>query len=138
MKPDWDRLAQEAHPSVFIADINCSEEVDLCKDEGIGGYPTIKVYKDGLEDTYSDGRDYDSLRFFVDDQLAQKCDIKDAANTCSAKAIKYILKWNGQGGLKKELVRLENIATKMMTAELRMWLRERIMILKQLHVKEEL
>jgi thioredoxin-like negative regulator of GroEL len=138
MKPDWDRLAVEAHPSVFIADVNCSDEVELCKDEGIEGYPTIKVYKDGLEDKYGDARDYDSLRFFVDDKLAQKCDIADAANTCSPKAIKYISKWEGQVGLKKEIVRLENMATKMMTAELRTWLRERIIILKQLNVKEEL
>jgi hypothetical protein len=31
MKPDWDKLADEAHPSVFIADVNCSDEADLVK-----------------------------------------------------------------------------------------------------------
>lgn len=47
MKPDWDRLAEEAHSSVFIADVNCSDEEDLCKENAVSGYPTIKVFKDG-------------------------------------------------------------------------------------------
>jgi thioredoxin-like negative regulator of GroEL len=140
MKPDWDRLAEEAHPSVFIADINCSLETQLCLEEGIDGFPTIKVYKDGSEDTYSDGRDFNSLKAFIDEQLAQKCVASKAAETCSRKAITYISKWNeqDQDSLKIETIRLERMAAKSMTADLKAWLRERIIILKQLTAKDEL
>lgn len=140
MKPDWDRLAEEAHPSVFIADIDCSQETQICLEEGIDGFPTIKVYKDGSEDTYNDGRDFNSLKTFVDEQLAQKCLATKAAETCSRKAIKYITKWNEQDkeNRKKEIIRLEGMAAKSMTTDLKTWLRERIIILKQITDKDEL
>lgn len=35
MKPDWDKLAEESHSSVFIADVNCSNEDKLCQDNGV-------------------------------------------------------------------------------------------------------
>ena len=140
MKPDWDRLAEEAHPSVFIADIDCSQETQICLEEGIDGFPTIKVYKDGSEDTYNDGRDFNSLKTFVDEQLAQKCLATKAAETCSRKAIKYITKWNEQDkeNRKKEIIRLEGMSAKSMTTDLKTWLRERIIILKQITDKDEL
>ena len=140
MKPDWDRLSEEAHPSVFIADLNCSDHADLCRDEEVVGYPTIKVYKDGSVDIYRDGRDYDSLRSFVYKNLAQKCDIANKAKTCSPKAVKYISKWEtkDRGSLKMEIDRLKTTATKVMTADLQVWLHERILILNQLRANEEL
>jgi thiol-disulfide isomerase/thioredoxin len=48
MKPDWDRLAESVHDSVFIADVNCSDEDDLCRENDVSGYPTIMVSKDSL------------------------------------------------------------------------------------------
>lgn len=31
MKPDWDRLAQEAPSDVFIADVHCEDQQDVSK-----------------------------------------------------------------------------------------------------------
>lgn len=140
MKPDWDRLSEEAHPSVFIADVNCEYEHDFCQNEGIEGFPTIRVYKDGSVDTYDGGRGFDALRSFVDTNLAQKCDIANVVGSCSPKATKYVSKWKSKDfdSIKNELIRLEIMVDKTMTADLKVWLRERIFILKQLVAKDEL
>lgn len=133
MKPDWDKLADEAHPSVFIADVNCSDEADLCQENGVQGYPTIKVYKDGEETPYNGGRSFEEMSSFVDENLAVKCDVSQPS-TCSDKSQKYIEKWQSKAetDVKKELARLQGMVGKDMTVELTRWLMERIIILKQI------
>lgn len=135
MKPAWDEVASEAHPSVFIADINCSDEEELCSENGVQGYPTIKVYKDGVVESYEGGRDVDSLKAFVDESLAVKCDVTNVKGSgCSEKAVDYIAKWSGKDrdALKKEHVRLAGMSGKSMKADLKQWMAERISILRQM------
>lgn len=140
MKPDWDRLADQAHPSVFIVDVNCATQTDLCNQVGVGGYPTIKVVRfdqDGrrsIED-YHGGREYDDLANFCATQLAKPCLVHDATSTCSAKAQAYIDKWQAREGdsIRQEQQRLQGMAqTAVMAPDLRTWLRERLEILQQL------
>jgi thioredoxin-like negative regulator of GroEL len=130
MKPDWDKLAIESHPSVFIADVNCSDEAELCKENGVQGYPTIKVYTDGEEAPYSGGRSFEETFSFVDENLAVKCNASQPS-TCSAKAQKYIEKWR-RGDVEKEIARLQGMIGRDMTLELKRWLKERLNILKQI------
>jgi protein disulfide-isomerase A6 len=139
MKPAWDEAAANAHSSVFIADVNCSDQEELCQENDVKGYPTIKVYKDGEVTDYSGGRTVDDIASYIDSELAAKCSIDNVAETCSEKAGPYLEKWKpkDQAGLKAELTRLEGMAGKKMTPELKQWLRERITILKQLVGKEE-
>lgn len=65
MKPAWDSLMKkyEDHPSVLVADIDCTSDggKPLCTQVGVRGYPTIK-YGDpeDLQD-YQGGRDEASL-----------------------------------------------------------------------------
>ena len=138
MKPAWDQLATEAHPSVFVADINCSEQEELCSEVGVQGYPTIKVYRGGADnvDDYKGGRTFSDLAEFVDSELAVKCDIKDPVESgCSDKAKDYITKWtakNDVAAVKKELERLSGMSGQSMKADLKKWLNERIAILNQL------
>jgi thioredoxin-like negative regulator of GroEL len=47
MKPAWDEVSAAAHSSVFLADVNCSDNEDLCSTVGVSGYPTIKVLSEG-------------------------------------------------------------------------------------------
>ncbi len=61
MKPDWDRLAEESHPSVFVADVNCGDEEDLCQEVGVQGYPTVKVFRDGVSSEFKGARTADSI-----------------------------------------------------------------------------
>jgi adenosyl cobinamide kinase/adenosyl cobinamide phosphate guanylyltransferase len=138
MKLDWDQLAEQAHPSVFIADVNCEDEKDLCDEHHTGGqYPTILVFKkDGTVDYYESGRGLQDLLTFVDNELAEKCNTNELVETCSAKEQKYADKWREKSAeaCKKESVRLSGMTgqTIVMKYEIKKWLGDRIRILKQL------
>lgn len=121
MKPDWDRLAEESHNSVFIADVNCSDEDNLCNENDISGYPTIKVYKNGEEEKYTGPRTFDHLAAYVDVELAAKCDLEDIENTCDEKAQEYITKWKAKDAdaISKEFQRLINMQGKSMEKTLK-------------------
>ena len=133
MKPAWDEVSESADKSVFIADVNCSEQDELCSQVGVQGYPTIKVYKDGEVTDYKGGRSVEDLSEYVDTQLATKCDITKLEETCSTKAVPYAAKWKDKdtASIQKEISRLSGMANKSMTAELKGWLRERLHILNQ-------
>jgi len=134
MKPAWDELADSVDNSVFIADVNCSDEEELCQENGVGGYPTIKVYQDGEVTDYQGGRSFEDLMSYVNENLATKCNIENTAEGCSEKAVKYVEKWKAKdvADVRKEMTRLEGMVGKSMTAELKGWLRERLSILKQI------
>jgi protein disulfide-isomerase-like protein len=134
MKPAWDEASAAAHSSVFLADVNCSDQEELCKEVGVSGYPTIKVYKDGEVSDYNGGRTLEDLTKYVETELATPCDITKLAETCSEKAAPYTEKWKAKDveAIKKELGRLYGLAGKSMTADLKAWLRERVAILNQL------
>lgn len=148
MKPAWDKLSEEyeGSSSVVIADVDCTEEQDLCSDKGVSGYPTIKYYKDGSKEgeSYSGGRDFDALKEFTAESLEVKCDVVDPEG-CTEKEVGYITKANEKGPefVAKQLVRLQAMVTdgKKMKASLKQWIVQRLNILKQLSkekVKEEL
>jgi protein disulfide-isomerase A6 len=141
MKPAWDELAETAHPSTFIADINCSEQEELCSEHGVQGYPTIKIYKGESVDDYKGGRTLSDLQEFVDAELAVKCDITNPGGSgCSDKAKEYITKWtskNDSAAAKKELDRLSGMSGQSMKADLKQWLNERIAILRQMTEKND-
>lgn len=133
MKPAWDELASSVDKSVFIADVNCSDQEDLCKEIGVQGYPTIKVYKDGDVSDFSGGRSIEDMMEYVNANLATKCDVNKLEETCSEKAVPYTAKWKAKdtAAIEKEIARLSGMLGKSMTADLKIWLRERLTILKQ-------
>jgi len=140
MKPDWDQLAEEAHSSVFIKDVNCGDQLELCEEAGVTGYPTIRYWIDGNMEEYTGGRGYDQLVAFVQD-LATKCDIKvDPEGTCSPQAQKYAAKWLStnveRDNIATEITRLDQMQGRSMKAELKNWIKERIHILKQVLLDE--
>ncbi|KAL7575888.1 hypothetical protein ACA910_003200 [Epithemia clementina (nom. ined.)] len=133
MKPDWDKLAENADASVFIADVNCSDEDELCSENGVGGYPTIKVFKDGEVEDYQGPRDFEGLMDYVNENLAALCDVAKP-ETCSEKAQTYITKWQAKeaADIEKETSRLEGMMGGSMAPDLKKWLRERLQVLRQL------
>jgi len=135
MKPDWDKLSSSAHSSVFIADVNCGDEQELCEEHGVTGYPTIKYFIDGKEHDYNDARSYEALNGFINDKLMKKCDINDAEATCTEKEQTYIKKWKGKDDVEaiaKEKLRLKGMQDSTMTSDLKAWLNDRVNILNQL------
>jgi len=102
----------------------------------VQGYPTIKYYLDGTEHSYKGGRSLEDLKEFTATTLSAKCDI-DIRTTefCSDKELKYIDKWLKDGGdkakMEAEIERLGGMMGKIMTADLKRWMKQRIGILKQ-------
>ena len=135
VKPDWDILADTAHPSVFIGDVNCMVEQDLCAGHHTGNtWPTIMVYKSGKEELYTGGLGLEEMKAFVDGTLAEPCKVAKLQKTCNSKEKYYIDKWEGKGSMacRNEIDRLSNMNTQSMTYDLKKWLRDRIRILEQL------
>ena len=138
MKPSWDKLGDEyaGSSSVLIADADCTAGADeLCSQFGIRGYPTIKYFLDGDSEgqDYKGGRDFDSMNEFVVNELEIKCDIKDGTG-CTDKEKAYIEKMKAKASDErvKQIKRLEGMTGSSMKAELKVWLRQRLHVLRML------
>jgi len=69
MKPDWDKLmeAYKNHPSILVADVDCTHAgKSLCDEVGVRGFPTIKYGAPYDLRDYSQDRDFESLKKFAD------------------------------------------------------------------------
>ena len=88
---------------------------------------------------YQGGRDFDSLKKFVENDLAKGCDV-DQADTCDERETKYIDKMKAKGAEKitKELGRLNGMKDKSMKPENKKWMMKRINVLEQLNGKSDL
>jgi protein disulfide-isomerase A6 len=140
MAPTWNSLADEfaGSSSVLIGDVDCTGSGDaLCSTFSISGYPTIKYFVDGnAEGTdYSGGRDFDSLNDFVKETLEVKCSLTDQ-DLCTDKEKSYIKKMTAKPKEDRltQIDRLEKMAKESMKAELKIWLRQRLHILRMLEV----
>jgi len=139
MKPAWDKLgdAFKGSSSVVIGDVDCTAGGEsVCSDNGVSGYPTIKYFtaetgKKGED--YSGGRDFDSLEKFTKETLAKKCDVVTKED-CNDKAKAYIDKQGSKDvdKLQAEAKRLEGMIGGDMNDEKRVWVGQRIAILKDL------
>lgn len=141
MKPAWDELGTEYSDSssVLIADVDCTAESSkgLCEKHGVNGFPTIKSFtsdtgKDGQD--YEGGRDLESLKAYVSENLAAKCLIAEPA-ACTEKEVGFIAKMQAKGGKAEaaaELKRLEGLKGNPMAPDLKKWVNQRVAILQQL------
>lgn len=79
MKPSWDRLMEEFKDSktALVADVDCTVEEDLCGQNGVEGYPTIKYGTPGELQDYQGGREYDDLLEFAKTNLGPTCGPKN-------------------------------------------------------------
>lgn len=135
MKPAWDALYNAvAHPSVFIGDVDCSQQSQLCQNEGIVGYPTIKVYIDGTEDIYRGPRGFELLYDYTEKNLVRKCDIHRTDEDCTDRAISFIEKWKFRNeiDIEKEIERLRSLESSNISWSQRAWIKERKSLLKQM------
>jgi protein disulfide-isomerase A6 len=137
MAPAWAELgtAYEGSSSVLIGDVDCTVHASTCSKFDVSGYPTIKYFKDGDKkgESFNSGRDLESLKSWVADNLEIKCQVADTKG-CSDKEIKFIDTMKEKSGedRKKELARLDGMKTGSMKPELKQWLVARQNILKQL------
>jgi thiol-disulfide isomerase/thioredoxin len=77
MKPAFDQLAEEFKdsPSILIADVDCTSDggKPLCQEFGVRGYPTLKYGDPSDFQPYQSGRDFESLKKFVTENLKPAC-----------------------------------------------------------------
>lgn len=81
MKPAWDDLAKKADASVVtVADVDCTAAGQpICQKMGVQGYPTIKYCTEKTGKScadYQGGRDFASLKKFLDTTFKASCDAK--------------------------------------------------------------
>ncbi|KIY69040.1 thioredoxin-domain-containing protein [Cylindrobasidium torrendii FP15055 ss-10] len=67
--PTWEELVKISETDVqgvTLAQVNCAVDGDLCNDNGIKGYPTLNMYKDGeFVEKFSGARELESLVKFI-------------------------------------------------------------------------
>jgi len=76
MKPAWDKLMKEweGNKGVIVADVDCTEEgKQLCEDQNVEGFPTIKWGDPSSLEDYEGGRDYEELSSFAKETLKPMC-----------------------------------------------------------------
>uniref|UniRef100_UPI00358EC57A thioredoxin domain-containing protein 5 n=1 Tax=Myxine glutinosa TaxID=7769 RepID=UPI00358EC57A len=60
LQPTWNGLADRynvmTNPPAYLAKVDCSREADLCTQEGIEGYPTLKLFRPGQESILYEGQ----------------------------------------------------------------------------------
>jgi hypothetical protein len=72
MQPDWDQLGKAFAdtPNVVIGQLDCAGNgQSSCGENGVQGYPSLKLWKDGRMSDYNGGRDLGSLKREVETKL---------------------------------------------------------------------
>merc|ERR1712196_221167 len=103
---------------------------ELCSRFDVSGYPTIKYFtaETGEEGApYQGGRDYDTLKAFVEENLGKSCDVNEP-DGCDEKELKYIAKMKDKSAdeIAKQIERLEGMKGDSMKKELKQWLLKRL------------
>jgi len=137
MKPAWDQLGDEyaGSSSVLIGDVDCTAAgKELCDENGVSGYPTIKYYMEGetVGTDYSGGRSYEDFEAHVKNKLEKRCVIDDQL-ACDERQKGYIIKMMEKPDEEqtKQLKRLEKMGGESMAPANLQWLMQRLSILKQ-------
>ena len=120
----------------LIADVDCTADgQSLCEELEVRGYPTVKFFVEGDEvgADYKGGRDFESLKAFVEDVLEVKCNIQDPKE-CSEKEKNYLEKFKAKSSTDRQsqIERLSKMEGESMKPELKQWLVQRLRILKAL------
>lgn len=94
MVPDFDQLKKEfaETPNVMIADIDCTAGgKGTCSDNGVSGYPTIKLLVDGKMEDYNGGRSFNDMKVQVEKKLNPRpaCSL-ESKDACSPEARKIL------------------------------------------------
>jgi len=90
MQPDWDKLGKEYAdtPNVMIGMLDCTAGGQgTCGQNGVQGYPSLKLIVDGKMSDFNGGRDYNSMKREVESKLNPRpaCSL-ESRDACSKEA----------------------------------------------------
>jgi len=73
LAPAWTELAEEingdAEWGATIASVDCTQHKEVCSENGVTGYPTLKFFNGGEATKYQGARTLEALRTWLDGQL---------------------------------------------------------------------
>jgi len=75
LAPTWDELAavQKTAKKFNVAKVDCTVEKTTCQEQGVGGYPTLKLFNNGqLVAPYDQARTLQAFQDWVDKKLSVK------------------------------------------------------------------
>ena len=52
---------KENNPPVPLAKVDCTTAKKICDSNGVGGYPTLKIFTNGKSDEYTGPRDEEGM-----------------------------------------------------------------------------
>lgn len=67
LMPEWQKVedAHKADPKVEVKKVNCDEEPEKAKQEGVQGFPTIILYKGSGKKMFNDERTASAIESFI-------------------------------------------------------------------------
>ncbi|KAI8907856.1 thioredoxin-like protein [Gorgonomyces haynaldii] len=83
LKPHYDKAATTLlanKPPIKIAKVDCTTEKQLCDDQGVRGFPTLKVFRDGVASEYKGERTEESIVSTMKKQLLPAVSVLEGAD----------------------------------------------------------
>jgi len=71
LAPIWEELATKSKEKFNVAKVDCTVEKDVCSQNGVRGYPTVKLFVDGKAIDFKGERTVDSFTKFVESNSGQ-------------------------------------------------------------------
>ncbi|KAJ2959631.1 hypothetical protein NQZ79_g4932 [Umbelopsis isabellina] len=69
LAPEWEKAATELSGTVKLAKVDCTVEQDICTGQDVKGYPTIKVFRNGVPSEYGGPRQADGIVSYMKKQM---------------------------------------------------------------------
>jgi len=70
LAPEYEKAATELKDTkAFLAKVDCTVESDICSSQGVQGYPTLKVFRDGHPSEFNKARKADAIVGYMQKQL---------------------------------------------------------------------
>ncbi|KAI8826628.1 uncharacterized protein EV422DRAFT_510902 [Fimicolochytrium jonesii] len=68
LAPEYEKAATELKASLPLAKVDCTEQTELCEKHDIKGYPTLKVFREGVPSEYKGQRKADGIVSYMKKQ----------------------------------------------------------------------
>lgn len=87
MNPDWIKLAESQHQKINVAEVDCTEQQQICARFEVQGYPTLIYLKNGKMQQFAGARSFGPLTEFCDTRGLDEEEWKEipASSTFKAK-----------------------------------------------------
>ena len=66
MRPAWEAMAKDMESKLNVGEVNCEAERKLCKENKVGGYPTLKMIRGSEEMEYDGLRGVGDLKAYAE------------------------------------------------------------------------